>query len=262
MIDITVRPDDPTRHRNIVIDLAQNTVDQNNEATRIVVDFGTKRSRSKSAGMAVYRCNVTAANPSLTVLDKWDFVTRGGCNLTGHAGTVHYVEHPPAGTRFKPINPDLDGYYTDAEQKQTMGYNLLPENQGQLKRVSSTGEVEALGNLWYTDRPYSVAATRCLSIGNDLHLTMGYGNLDELLRFNSLASAADNVSHIVYGRTLHYVLPQFQPNGSVYAALADIAKKTKHIAEFREEHRNVDRSEPVSRRDRRCHRDRNREFGF
>ena len=113
-----------------------------------------------------------------------------------------------------------------------MGYNLLPESQGQLKRVNSSGAVEALGNLWYTDRPYNIAATRCLSIGDDLHLTMGYGNLDEVLRFNSLASAADNVSHIVYGRTLHYVLPAFSPNGSVYASLADIAKKVNASLSF------------------------------
>ena len=107
-----------------------------------------------------------------------------------------------------------------------MGYNLLPENPGALKRINASGEVEHLGTVWYTDRPYNIAATRCLSIGEDLHLTMGYGNLDEVLRFNSLASAADNVVHIVYGRTLHYVLPEFSPNGSVYAALADIAKQT------------------------------------
>ena len=31
--------------------------------------------------------------------------------------------------------------------------------------------------------------------------------------------------HIVRGKTLHYVVPRFQPSGSVYAALADIAKK-------------------------------------
>ena len=48
MIDVTIRPDDPTRHLNIVIDLAENAVDQRNEATRIIVDFGTRRSRTKT----------------------------------------------------------------------------------------------------------------------------------------------------------------------------------------------------------------------
>ena len=232
MIDITIRPDDPTRHKNIVIEIARNAVDQNNEATRIIVDFGTRRSQEKSAGAVLYRCNVTAATPTLEVLETYDFVQLGACNLVVHDGSVHFVEHPPAGAKFKPINPDLDGYYTDNEKTKTMGYNLLPESQGQLKRVNSSGAVEALGNLWYTDRPYNIAATRCLSIGDDLHLTMGYGNLDEVLRFNSLASAADNVAHIIYGRTLHYVLPAFSPNGSIYAALADIAKKINATLSF------------------------------
>ena len=43
---------------------------------------------------------------------------------------------------------------------------------------------------------------------------------------------ADNFAHIVYGRTLHYVLPEFQPSGSVYAALADIAKKINATLSF------------------------------
>ena len=74
---------------------------------------------------------------------------------------------------------------------------------------------------------------RCLSFGGDLHLIMGYGNPDEVLRYNSLASGADNMAHIVYGKTLHYVLPNFQPRGSVYAALADIAKSVNAVLSFR-----------------------------
>ena len=86
MIDVTIRPDDLTRHRNIVIDLAENAVTQRNEATRIIVDFGTRRSRTKTGGMALYRCNVTAGSPSLTAIDTWDFVHQSGCNLTVHDG--------------------------------------------------------------------------------------------------------------------------------------------------------------------------------
>ena len=96
MIDVTIRPDDLTRHRNIVIDLAENAVDQNNEATRIIVDFGTRRSRTKTGGMVLYRCNVTAGSPSLTVIDRWDFVHQSGCNLTVHDGAVHFTEQPSA----------------------------------------------------------------------------------------------------------------------------------------------------------------------
>ena len=190
-------------------------------------------SRTKAAGMALYRCNVTAGSPSLTAIDTWDFVQLAGCGLVVHNGSIHYIEHPQAATVFKPYNPDLDGYWTDDERKETMGYNVIEEALGALKKINSSGEVESLGNVWYTDRPYNVFPTRMLSIDGDLHLCAGYGNLDELLRFNSLASQQDNGVHIVYGRTLHYVLPTFQPNGrSIYAALAGLAKSVNATLSF------------------------------
>ena len=75
--------------------------------------------------------------------------------------------------------------------------------------------------------------TRMLSIDGDLHLCAAYGNGDEVLRFNSLASQADNMVHIVRGRTLHYVLPTFQPGGrSIYAALAGLAKSVNATLSF------------------------------
>ena len=206
--------------------------DENAAATSTRSATQYTRSREKSAGMVLYRCDVTAGSPSLTVIEKWDFVQLAGCNLVLHEGSVHYVEQPRAATVFKPINPDLDGYWTDDERTQTMGYNILPEALGALKKINSSGEVEELGNVWYTDRPYNVFPTRMLSIDGDLHLCAGYGNLDEVLRYNSLASGADNMVHIVYGKTLHYVVPRFQPNGSVYAALADIAKKVNATLSF------------------------------
>ena len=113
-----------------------------------------------------------------------------------------------------------------------LGFNVLPESLGALKKINSTGAVEELGNVWFTDRPFNIAQTRMLSIGDDLHITAGYGNGDELLRYNSLASAADNMVHIVYGKTLHYVVPKFSPTGSVYAALADLAKRVNATLSF------------------------------
>ena len=201
---------------------------------RVDEDSGTYTpSRTKSAGMVLYRCNVTAANPSLTVIETWDFVQLAGCNLTVHDGAVHFTEQPSAASRFKPINPDLDGYWTDDEKTQTMGYNIVEEALGALKKINASGEVESLGNVWYTDRPFNVFPTRMLSIDDDLHLCAGYGGFDELLRFNSLASQQDNGVHIVYGRTLHYVLPTFQPNSrSIYAALAGLAKSVNATLSF------------------------------
>ena len=107
MIDVTIRPDSQTHHKNITIDLAEDAVDQGNEAWRITIDFETQRSRRKSAGMALYRVSTTAANPTLEVIDKWDFVQNAGCGLVVHDGNVHYMEQPRAATAFKPINPDL-----------------------------------------------------------------------------------------------------------------------------------------------------------
>ncbi len=107
MIDVTIRPDDLTAHKNILIDLAEDAVSQGNEAWRITIDFGTRRSREKAAGMALFSCDVTAGTPSLTVIEKWDFVSHSAANLIVHSGSVHYTEQPIAASRFKPINSSL-----------------------------------------------------------------------------------------------------------------------------------------------------------
>jgi len=119
-----------------------------------------------------------------------------------------------------------------ATYNEQMGYNVLPESLGALKKINASGEVEHLGNAWFTDRPFNVFPTRLLSIGDALHLCVGYGNSDSVLRYNSLASQADNMVHIVYGKTLHYVVPKFSPSGSVYAALADLAKRVNATLSF------------------------------
>lgn len=229
---VTIRPDDATQHKNIVIILAEDAVTQGNSETTIVIDFGTKRGIDRSARMTLYRCNVTANNPTLTELATYDYVQLGVCNLTVHDGKVHFIEHPPAAKKFLPINPDLDGYWADEAQTQTMGYNIVPESLGALKKINSAGEVESLGNLQHTDRPYNIAATRCLSFDDELHTVMGYGNPDELLRFNSLASKPDNFQHLVFGKKLRYVIPKFDSNGSRYGLLADIAKKVNATLSF------------------------------
>ena len=75
---------------------------------RVNEDSGTyTRSREKAAGAILFSCDVTAGTPSLTVIEKWDFVSQSGCNLIVHDGNVHYVESPSAAARFKPRNPDL-----------------------------------------------------------------------------------------------------------------------------------------------------------
>ena len=71
-----------------------------------------------------------------------------------------------------------------------MGYNIVEESLGALKKINNSGEVESLGNVWYTDRPFNVFPTRMLSIEGDLHLCAGYGNLDELLRVQLAGESA------------------------------------------------------------------------
>lgn len=225
MIDVTIRPNAKTRHKNIIIDLAENAVNQTNEAWRITIDFGTGRSREKSAGLALYRCNVTAASPTLTLIKTYDYVQRSACNLTVHNNAVHFIEFPPVLERFKPYNPDLDGYWTDSAETETEGYNVLPDPIGALKRIESNDSITALNNVWYEERPFNVIATRLLSIDGALHISAGYGDPQELLRYNSLASQPDNFQHLVYGKKIDYVLPTFDVNQNIYDAFVDLARK-------------------------------------
>ena len=227
MIDVTIRPDSQTVHKNIIVDLAEDAVTETNEAWRITIDFETARSRRKSAGMVLYRVSTNTGNPTLEVVDKWDFVSRGGCNLVVHAGAVHFMEHPPASTAYTAYNPDLDSY-NDA-----MGYNVLPEALGALKKIDSSGDVESLGNLWYAgDRPYNIALTPALSFNDELHITMGYGDPDAVLRYNSLASKADNFVHLILGNTLKYIPPAFEPSGTVYSQLVELARQVGATVSF------------------------------
>ena len=195
---------------------------------RVDVDGSdTTRSRTKAGGMVLYRCDVIAGSPSLTIIETWDFATHGGCNMVVHDSAVHYMEHPPASTAYTPHNPDLDTY------NESMGYNVLPEALGALKKINSSGDVESLGNLWYAgDRPYNVAGTRALSFDNELHITMGYGDPDAVLRYNSLASKADNFVHLILGNTLKYIPPAFEPSGTVYSQLVELARQVGATVSF------------------------------
>ena len=75
---------------------------------RVNEDGGTyTRSREKAAGAVLFSCDVTAGTPSLTVIEKWDFVSHSACNLIVHDGNVHYTEQPIAVSKFLPINSSL-----------------------------------------------------------------------------------------------------------------------------------------------------------
>lgn len=87
-------------HNNFLYFLAIVARLKDNNGTRFL-------EKTQSAAMRLYRCNVTASKPSLTLIDKWDFLSHSGCNLTVHNGAVHYMEHPRSATAFKPINKEL-----------------------------------------------------------------------------------------------------------------------------------------------------------
>ena len=188
------------------------------------VNHGTVSGFTRVSG-TVYRVTYTAPATGFgtaTVTLRANAATEGNPEATVD---VEYAPEPDATLTAGPTY--VDTY--DAN----LGYNVLPEHLGALKRVYPNGAVIALGNVWYTDRPYNTVQTRLLRIGDALHITAGYGNGDEILKYNSLASQADNRVHIVYGKTLHYVVPQFSPSGSVYAALASLAKTINATLSFR-----------------------------
>ena len=61
---------------------------------------------------------------------------------------------------------------------------------------------------------------------------MGAGNPDELLRYNSVASKADNFPHLALTDRLRYIVPTFDASGNRYALLADLAKRVNATLSF------------------------------
>jgi len=137
------------------------------------------------------------------------------------------IQYAPLPDASLTAGPEFSDTYDER-----LGYNVLPESLGALKIVYPNGAVVPLGNIWYTDSPYNIAQTRMLPIGDGLQMCAGYGTGDSVLRYNSQSSQADNMAHITYGKTLHYVIPKFSPSGSVYAALADLAKRINATLSF------------------------------
>lgn len=144
---------------------------------------------------------------------------RGNAATVGNPEATVDIEYAPIPEVTLTAGPEYVDTYDE-----TLGYNVLPESLGALKRIYPNGAVENLGNLWYDERPHNIAATRLLSIGSDLHLMMGYGPLDEVLKPDSPASQPDNVQHLVYGKTLRYVISDASFTGSIYNALVNLAK--------------------------------------
>ena len=140
---------------------------------------------------------------------------------------MYFTESPACANRYKPVDPDVEGY------SEAMGYNAV-ETRGSLFKVTgstfATLDVERIGNLWWTDQPYTLSPTRMLSIGDDLHLFAGYAVPDEVLRYNSPASQHQNFLHLRYGRRIDYRLPSLSTEGqSTYSVLSGLAQKINGI---------------------------------
>ena len=175
---------------------------------------------TESAGAVLYRVNLTGT-ATLAVIEKYNFSHLACRSLTVFDGDVYFLEHPAEAYLFRPIHSGLDSYHPN------LGYNLLPENTGGLKKTNSINDrVETIGALWYEDAPSFGVMTACLVINESLNMVVGYSRIDELLRTNSLASQPDNMQWLVYGRKLEYVLPEIPADGSIFDVLSDIALKT------------------------------------
>ena len=144
---------------------------------------------------------------------------RANAATVGNPSATVEIEYAPLPDATLRVGPEYANTYDEE-----LGYNVFPERLGALKRIYPNGAVENLGNLWYDDHAWNIAATRPLSIGPDLHLMMGYGPLDAVLRTDSPASQPDNVQHLVYTKTLRYVISDASFSQSVYNALVTLAR--------------------------------------
>ena len=62
-------------------------------------------------------------------------------------------------------------------------------------------------------------------IGDEIHCIMGYGDTQsDILSEDADASQRDNIQHLIYGKTLRYVIRDAALSGSIFSALAEIAK--------------------------------------
>ena len=194
-----------------------------NETYYAPTDVETKiRSTRKGAGGVLYKLDISNVAAGLEVIETYDFIQSSIRSLTVHNGQIYYIESPSVSYKFQNFNPDITESFSIGLDRN------LNQDLGKLKRLSSSGEVEDLGNLWYTTFPYRSTNMPMLSIDNELHCIMSFGKTDDVLRTRIQASRNDNFQWIKYGKKIEYVLNQI-PSGNVYNVIVDIAKKTNAL---------------------------------
>ena len=83
---MTLRPNSDEYHSPIVVEFGQGAFTHptlgSTGTAFVFINFDQWLSTTKTAGLALHACNVTDANPTLKTLKTWDFVHKGGVNLT------------------------------------------------------------------------------------------------------------------------------------------------------------------------------------
>ena len=218
-----IKPANPTAHQDISIRVPRDTAGWGNKQVDILIKFPgvTLPAKEIPAAMVLYRCPVNSQTPRLEPLETYPSVKNGACNLTVHDDAVHFGGLPIA----------AEVHRTNAERRSDRPRDeSLPI--GTLKRIRSDGTVETHGNLWWTQQSFNISATRGLSVNGELHMCLGYGNPEDILEYNAPAAANDNFSHFVLSNRHYHLLREPRIEQSVYAILADIAKKVNATVSF------------------------------
>ena len=105
---------------------------------------------------------------------------------------------------------------------------------GDVNRIETDGSFTPLGNVWYDDSTaLNQSVLRPLSVGEDIHFTMAFGDLSEdILTDNSDLSSPDNFLHLLRTTQLQYVITNTEFSESPYDALAELARLVNATLSF------------------------------
>lgn len=192
------------------------------------------RDINKDAGMGLYRYGLD--NMQLQLLKAWEFVQFGATALTEHQGTPYFCECPPEFYTFEPTNPDLSDNKI-AEMKSQV--------KGNLRCIDISGDIQDLGNLYFEGEPYRALGTRCLSLGEELHLTAASGNRDTLLEKDAPVSHWNNMQWLVWSDRLRYFV-DIPTSGSLYEALREIAESVNATLQVSQHQIRIRNRQPIA----------------
>ena len=166
----------------------------------------------------LYRYDLTTGTGTTITrirITRWLNQEDGGVHLFEHDGAVHFMYNLPFYTRGDTITEDA---------------------LGSVNRIESDGSVTRLGNLWHdAETPWAYSMLDPLSIGEDIHFVMGYGDLgsrSDLFEDDSDASNPENFLHLLYTKDLEYVIANADFSGSPYGALSELARLVNATLSF------------------------------